>query len=120
MKMYGKLRSCELSKEERLRYRRWWKKYVTLKRVAQTGLPVCLLLGLLSFGDQELSRLAKDMLYPAFWVTVISTLWWTFLECPRCGTKFSGWWGSEFEVWSTSDCQECGLSCHDLSTLAKR
>jgi hypothetical protein len=118
--MYRKLGSCKLSEEERRRYRRWWKKYLTLKRVAQMGLPVCLLPGLLSFGDQEVSHLAKVTVYPAFWVTVISTLWWTFLECPRCGAKFSGWWGSESEAWSVSECQECGLSCHDLSALAKR
>ena len=119
--MYRKLGPCsELSQEERRRYYRWWKKYVVLKRVAQIGLFVCLVFGVLSFGDQELSRLARVIVYPAFWVTVISTLWWTFLECPRCSAKFSGCWRSEFEAWSVSECQECGLSCLDLSTLAKR
>jgi transcription elongation factor Elf1 len=119
--MYGKRRSIrELSEQERQHYYRWWKKYVTLKRVAQIGLSVCVFCGVVSFTRHELSHLVSFIFYPAFCVTVISGVWWTFLECPRCGTKFSGWWGSEYDEWNTTECQECGLSFHDLSALSRR
>jgi len=85
-KMYGQRRSIrELSEQERQRYCRWWKKYVTLKRVAQMGMLVCLSCGVFSFSGHKLSHLAGLVFYYAFWVTLICGIWWTFLECPRCG-----------------------------------
>ena len=119
-KMYGQRRSIrELSEQERQRYCRWWKKYTTLKRVAQIGILVCLICGVF-ISEHEHSHLARLILYPTFWVTVICAVWRTFLECPRCGETFNGWWGSEYDESSTSECQECGLSCYDLSALSRR
>jgi transcription elongation factor Elf1 len=119
--MHGQRRPIrELSEQERRRYGRWWKKYVTLKRVAQIGILVCVLCGVFRCSRHELSYLTRPIFYTAFWVTVICGVWWTFLECPRCGEKFSGWWGSEWDDWGTSECQQCGLNCYDLSTLSRR
>jgi hypothetical protein len=119
-KMDGQRRSIrKLSEPERQRYCRWWKKYMTLKRVAQIGILVCLICGVFSFSEHENSHLARLILYPTFWLTVICAVWRTFLECPRCGEKFSGWWGSESDESSTSECQKCGLSCYDLSALSR-
>jgi len=118
--MYGRRPIRELSEQERQRYRRWWKKYAMLKRAAQVGLLVCVLCGMFSFSGHDPNHLAGLIFYPAFWVTVICGVWWTLLECPRCGEKFSGWWGSEHDDWGTSECQQCGLSCDDLSALRRR
>jgi hypothetical protein len=100
----------ELSPEDRRYYRLWWRKYTGLKLVAQIGLPVCLICGILSFGEQAVSHVARVIVHPTIWITVGCTLWWTFLDCPRCGAKFTGWWGSEFNVWNLSECQECQIS----------
>lgn len=43
--------------------------------------------------------LAATIIRPVFWITVVCAVWWSFLPCPRCGAKFSGWWGSEY-AWS--------------------
>jgi hypothetical protein len=109
-----------LTFEQRRYYRLWWRKYTALKLLAQIGLLVCLVCGILSFGEQAVSHVARAVVYPAVWITIGSTLWWTLLECPRCGAKFSGWWGLEFDVWNLSECQECGLSCSELSALSKK
>jgi hypothetical protein len=107
-KLHGQRRPIrELSEQERRRYARWWKKYVTLKRAAQIGILVCVLCGVFSFSRHELSYLTRPIFYTAFWMTVICE-------------KFSGWWGSEWDDWGTSECQQCELNCHDLSALSGR
>jgi hypothetical protein len=80
----------ELSPEDRRYYRLWWRKYTGLKLVAQIGLPVCLICGILSFGEQAVSHVARVIVHPTIWITVGCTLWWTFLDCPRCGAKLVG------------------------------
>ncbi len=109
----------ELSPERRKHYRMWWRKYTALKLIVQIGLPVSLVCGVLSFAEQAMSHIARAIVYPAVWITIGCTVWWTFLECPCCGAKFSGWLGSEFDVWNVSECQECGLSCSDLLAICK-
>lgn len=119
-KMHQRLTFSKLSNEERERYRRWWKKYTALKLLAQFGFVTCLGCAVLLYIKTAIRPLATTIIRPVFLLTVFCAAWWSLLLCPRCGAKFSGWWGSEYDAWSASECQECGLSLARISTIAKR
>jgi hypothetical protein len=115
----GDFLRAELSLEERKRYSFWWKKFNTLKYTLRIGLLVCFVCYIVSLREHPLTQVARAILYPAFWITCGAGLWWGFLECPRCAAKFSGWWASNTDRWDVSECQECGLSCSELSVIAR-
>lgn len=107
---------ANLDHEQRVRYYQWWRKYTILKRiawVAGAGYVFCwaLVLGKTPFFD-----VARVLLKPAFFTGLGVVLWLRFLDCPRCGETFRGW-GTE--KYFGDECQNCGLTGRELSSIAK-
>jgi hypothetical protein len=118
--MYQRPAFSELSNEERECYRRWWKKYTALKLLTQVGFAMCLGCVVLLYIETAIGPVVTTIIRPVFLISVVCAVWRSFLPCPRCGAKFSGWWGSESASLSVSECQECGLTLTRISTICKR
>ena len=108
---------ANLEPEERARYYYWWKKYLLLKYVSGIAFLLCLACLLAPLADKSLAAFAGATVRPAFFVSLISGIWWSFLECPRCGKRFRS--GGQDGNYFGDDCQNCGLTSAQLSSIAK-
>jgi hypothetical protein len=105
-----------LDREQRVRYYEWWRKYLLIKRltwVAGAFFAVCLVLVLKPSPIQGLAGILAKLAMLAF---IASGIWASFLDCPRCGETFRGW---DTEKCFGDECQNCGLTGRELSSIAK-
>lgn len=109
---------ASLESEQRLRYYYWWKKYIILKRVAWFAWPLMLSLWLLQLAHRPFSAIASLATRPLFFVAIVASLWWSLLECPRCGERFRAWYTGDLDYFG-DDCQNCGLTSSELSSIGK-
>lgn len=109
---------ANLDPEQRLRYFFWWKKYTLLKRVMWFAWPLMFSSWLLPLARPNLAAIASLAIKPLFFLAVVASLWWSFLECPRCGERFRAWHAGDLDYFG-DDCQNCGLTSSELSSIAK-
>ena len=104
-----------LDTEQRLRYYVWWRKYVFLRRLSRVAFGLMLVLWVVSFryADFRMERIFRLFVV---WVCFALALWWVLLDCPRCGQSFNGWTRIRY---FPDECQNCGLSGMELSSIAK-
>jgi hypothetical protein len=107
---------ANLDPEQRVRYYYWWRKYLLLKYVSRAALLLCAACLLAPLADKSLRPVAAHAAKPAFYISIASGIWWVLLECPRCGQKYR--WGGELDYFG-DDCQNCGLTEAQLSSVAK-
>ena len=106
---------ASLGPAERVRYYDWWRKYLLLKYVSRIAFVICIACLIIPFANPSLRWVAVAV-KPAFLVSIVTALWWGFLECPRCGQKFR--WGGELDYFG-DNCQNCGLTSAELSSIAR-
>jgi hypothetical protein len=105
-----------LDHEQRARYYEWWRKYLFLKRlswIAGAFLLACVLTARWLSPVQDFARVLAKFIVLAF---IALGIWPSFLDCPRCGQTFRGW---DTEKYFGDECQNCGLTGRELSSIAK-
>jgi len=117
MRRAGTESIASLNRQQRLYYYWWWRKYLLLKHASWASLVLCFACWLAPLAVNSLSSLARAA-KPAFLLSVACAIWWAFLECPRCGEKFRAWYAGDLDYFG-DDCQNCGLSSGELSSIAK-
>jgi len=108
---------ASLNREQRAHYYSWWRKYLLLKYASSAGLLLCFAGLLAPLVDKSLASWARAA-KPAFLLSIACAIWWAFLECPRCGERFRAWYTEGLDYFG-DDCQNCGLSSSELSSIAK-
>lgn len=106
---------ASLGPTERLRYYDWWRKYLLLKYLSRSALVICIAFLVIPLVNLSLRWVALAV-KPAFLAAIVTGLWWSFLECPRCGERYR--WGGELDYFG-DDCQNCGLTSAELSSIAR-
>ena len=109
---------ANLDREQRIRYYEWLRRYLLVSRGAAGFAVVTVVSWILQVTSGPLSLLARAMWKPALLAALFFGLWSAFLDCPRCGEKFNGWFGRG-ETESSDECQNCGLRKSQLSAIAK-
>jgi hypothetical protein len=103
---------ASLDDEQRVRYYKWWRKYLFLKRANQGAFVVLLAVWILRLRYDNLKYLQA----PLFLAAVAFGMWWSFLDCPRCGEQFTS---GKLRAYFGEECQNCGLSYLQLSAIGK-
>jgi hypothetical protein len=113
-----------LDAEQRARYYDWWQKYLLWRRATQVvgAIAVASAFASSTLGPMFLPQsvpifpIARAIHKPAFYVAFGFAILGSLLDCPRCGESFRGWFGSRY---FGGECQNCGLSCRELSSIGK-
>jgi hypothetical protein len=105
-----------LDHEQRVRYYLWWRRYLLLKRLAWIAGAAFVLCWILVLAKTPVGAVAAALVKPAFFSGIAIAIWISLLDCPRCGQTFRGW-GTE--KYYGDECQNCGLTGIELSSIAK-
>ena len=112
-----------LNAERRVRYYDWGQKYLLVRRLTQffTALAavnvfISLVLWPMPPGHVVMYRTAEATRGPAFLIAAGFAIWGSFLDCPRCNESFRGWFNRRY---FTDECQNCGLTYRELSSIGK-
>lgn len=108
---------ASLDREQRVRYRKWWQKYLLLKRVSWIGAAIFIACWLLTIRPNPLFALVRVARIPLVLALFSLAIWQSVLECPRCGENFRGWFSRG--AYFGDECQNCGLSGTQLSSIAQ-
>ena len=110
---------ANLDHEQRVRYYQWWRQYVFWKRAC--GILVIAFIALnvaaLAWGQQNTFwEIVRDIRKKGFLLFIGLWVWGSMFDCPRCGESFRGWFSNRY---LSGECQNCGLSEGQLSSIAK-
>ena len=70
---------ANLEPEQRIRYYYWWRKYLVLKWVSRTAFVLFFAAFLASLANKPLQPVIWSIAKPAFYVSVVSGIWWGLL-----------------------------------------